>query len=272
MTRRKWDGSFAEAQYVETGNLVNDVIQNGGRLLHEPTVDGYTHEIVDRGTYISDDYYFPQKETGKKSHIHYEIRSTGSVLIDGNKVVTKIMEGRLTMRHGKQLSKNRSLDGTIIKEESDNKVQEGEMLHKLGEKFKSDKETLESEIEKVKDSIISDEDKREIIAQLEIAIEKLQEQYDQDVTAEEERLQQELMEQTESMQEAADEFDRQADDLRGVKMEAASTDMSSAAEAAEAKKQSFEQMKAEYVDKLNLQIEQANIQRRNIRKRRLSGR
>lgn len=35
------------------------------------------------------------------------------------------------MRHGKQLSKNRSLDGTIIKEESDNKVQEKEMLHSI---------------------------------------------------------------------------------------------------------------------------------------------
>ena len=70
MEKRKWDGSFNESQYVETGNIVHDIIENGGRILHESTVDGYTHEMVDRGAYISDDYYFPQRTLGKKPRIH----------------------------------------------------------------------------------------------------------------------------------------------------------------------------------------------------------
>lgn len=272
MTKRKWDGSFNESQYIETGNMVHDVIINDGRLLHEPTPDGYTHEIVDRGKYISDDYYFPQRTPGKKPHIHYEIRSTGDMLIDGKNITATITGGTTTMKHGRQLSRNRSLDGTILQKESHDQVQEGTKLHELGVKFESDKAKLEDEIEKVQNSKISDADKRKLIAQLNAAIVVLQEQYDRDVTAEEQRVQQELLVQIDSMQEAADELERQADNLRSVEMEASSTDASAAADAAEVQKRAFEQMKAEYVEKLNLQIEQAAIQQRKIRNRRLNGR
>ena len=68
-----------------------------------------------------------------------------------------------------------------------------------------------------------------------------------------------------------DEFTKQTDSLRGVKMEAASIDANSAADAGDTKKQEFEQMKAEYVEKLRLQMQQADIQQRNIRARRLRG-
>ena len=270
MSKQNWDGRFdsPECKYKYTGNIVNDVIENGGRILHEPTSDGFTHEITLRNGYISDDYYFPNPARSN-GHDHYELHSTGDIVINGKKITTG---GTSTMRHGRQLSRNKSLDGTILNKESGDQVQEGTKLHELGVKFESDKAKLEDEIEKVQNSKISDADKRKLIAQLNAAIEALQEQYDQDVTAEEERVQQELMGQIESMQEAADELERQADDLRSIKMEAASTDASAAADAAEAQKQAFEQMKAEYVEKLNLQIEQAAIQQRNIRNRRLSGR
>ena len=71
--------------------------------------------------------------------------------------------------------------------------------------------------------------------------------------------------------EAADEFEKQADSLKNVQMDVASKDTSAAAEAAEAKKKEFETMKSNYVEKLKLQMEQAETQRRNIRNRRLSG-
>lgn len=176
------------------------------------------------------------------------------------------------MRHGRQLSRNKSLDGTILRKESGDQVQEGDKLHELGTKFESDKGKLEAEIEKVQNSKISDADKRKLIAQLDNAIVALQEQYERDVTEEEQRIQEELMGQIESMQEAADELEHQATDLRAVKMEAAATDAAAAADAAEDQKRAFEEMKKEYVDKLNLQMEQAAIQQRNIRNRRLSGR
>ena len=85
------------------------------------------------------------------------------------------------------------------------------------------------------------------------------------------RSRKELEDQIESMQEAADEFEKQADSLKNVQMDVASKDTSAAAEAAEAKKKEFETMKSNYVEKLKLQMEQAETQRRNIRNRRLSG-
>lgn len=275
MKKSGWDGKFdsPECKYKYTGNIVNDVIENGGRILHEPTSDGYTHELTDRGEYISDDYYFPQRDPSKsRPHIHYEIRSTGELLVDGKTIVHTTESGGKTMIKGRQLSRNRSLDSTILKKESGDKVQEGDRLHELGSKFETDKGKLEDEIEKVKNSKISDADKRKLVAQLEGAIVALQEQYDREVAEEEERQQQELMGQIESMQEAADELERQSADLRALKMEAASTDAAAAADAADEQKRAFEEMKKEYVDKLNLQMQQAEIQRRNIRNRRLSGR
>lgn len=265
-----WDGNFKESKYVETGNMVNDVIENNGRILHEETSDGYTHEIVHRGNYISDDYYFPRREPGKKPHIHYEIRSNGMVLIDGKPIKTE--GGNCTMGYGRQLDRNHGLDAQSLKKESDVQLREGKKLHELGAKFESDKGKLEDEIEKVQNSKISDADKRKLVTQLKNAITKLQEQYDKDVSEEEKNVQEELESQFELMQEAADEMQKQADSLRKVQMDAASTDASAAADTAEAQKQVFENMKNEYLEKLNLQMEQAEMQRRNIRNRRLSGR
>lgn len=79
----KWDGNYADSKYTETGNIVGDVIENDGCLLHEPTSDGYTHEMKDRGGYVSDDYYFPN---GNGGHDHYEHRSTGEVLKNGKPI------------------------------------------------------------------------------------------------------------------------------------------------------------------------------------------
>ena len=74
------------------------------------------------------------------------------------------------------------------------------------------------------------------------------------------------------MQDAADEMEKQADSLREVHMEAASVDTSAAADAADEKKEEFENMKREYAEKLKLQMEQAQMQQRNIRNRRITGR
>ena len=268
MAKQKWDGNFNEAYWVDRENPVEELIENSGRILREPTSDGYTHDIVYRAGYVSEDYYFPNPAR-TNGHDHYELHSTGDIVINGKKITRG---GTGTMKHGRQLSRNKSLDGTILKKESGDQVDEGTKLHELGVKFESDKAKLEDEIDKVQNSKISETDKRKLIAQLNAAIEALQEQYDRDVTEEEERVQEELMGQIDSMQEAADELERQAADLRSIKMEAAATDASAAVDAADAQKQAFEQMKAEYVEKLNLQIEQAAIQQRNIRNRRLSGR
>lgn len=271
MGKCKWDGKFQDSMYTETGNMVNDVIENDGRLVHEPTVDGYTHEVVDRGQYISDDYYFPRRTPGKKPHIHYEIHSNGDIIIDGKKQEAGGSNHMSGIKHGRELSRNKGLDGTIIQKECDNHLSDLEGIHKLGEKFESDKQKLEAEIEKIQTSSISPSDKSRLISVLNAAIEKLKIQYDHEVAEEEAKLQKSMLEQIENLQNLADELNNQADSLRSVQMDAASTDASAAADVADSKKQAIEQMKAQYLEQLNLKIQAAKIQQRNILNRRRGG-
>lgn len=270
--KRIWNGEFSESKYTKTGNIVHDVIANGGRLVHEPTLDGYTHEIVDRGSYISDDYYFqrPSRDKKSKPYIHYELRSNGTVLIDG-KIVTVNIEGGKTNMLPESWN-NRSLDSTILQKESSDKIYEGKKLHELGLKFEADKIKLETEIMKVQNSKISANDKRKLIVALEKTVTLLQEQYEQDVTEEEQKVQKELNSHIDSMQEAADELELQSESLRNVEMEAAATDTLAAADEADAQKQVFENMKSDYLEKLQLQMEQAENQKRNILSKCLRGR
>ena len=94
----------------------------------------------------------------------------------------------MSMLHGRQRGKNRSLDGTIIRNESDNKLQEGTKLHELGKRFEADKAKLEKEITKVQNAKISEADKKNLIAELEGGIALLQEQYDKEVAEEEAKI------------------------------------------------------------------------------------
>lgn len=176
------------------------------------------------------------------------------------------------MKHGRQLGRNRSLDGTILQQEANDQVQEGINLNELGKKFESDKAKLEDKIKEVQNSRYSDVNKNKLITELENGIKKLQEQYDKEVAEKEQNVRKKLESQIESMQEAADEMERQADSLRNVHMDVTATDASAVADIAETQKQAFEDMKNKYVEKLKLQIEQAEIQKRIIRSRDLSRR
>lgn len=182
------------------------------------------------------------------------------------------MAKRNVFSRGMNLGRHSEVGYEELNKEAGDQISEGEKLEQLGEKFLSDKNKLEDQIEKVQAANISERDKSKLIAQLNAAIEALQEQYDEEVTEEERRVQEELQEQIEVMQETENELAEQVDSLRSVQMDAASTDASAAADAAEAQKQAYENMKNEYIQKLNLQMEQAEIQQRNIRNRRLSGR
>lgn len=274
MSKHKWDGSFSESQYVDTGNIVNDVIENGGRLLHEPTSDGYTHEIVDRGTYISDDYYFPQRIPGRKPHIHYEIRSSGGVFIDGKKIEPG---GSRTMKHMRMRNLSK-IEGTKIGvaglgNEADEKVKQGEQLDELGRDFLSDKARLEQQYEAIEsDDTLDRAHKISQLKALREAVVKLQEDYENKVTEKQEELQDELRALNEKAQQAEQALEKQIDSLRGVRMDAAATDTSAAAEAAEAERRKFQEWHAQNVEALNLRIEQHQSQRRNVLKNNLGGR
>lgn len=182
------------------------------------------------------------------------------------------MAMRRVLSKGMNLGRHGEVGYDELHKETGEKVAEGDRLHELGAKFEADKTKLEDAIERAQAANIKPKDKARMIAELNAAIDALQAQYDDDVAAEEARVQEEIEGQIEQMGQTIDELAEQADSLREITMDAASTDASAAADAADAKKQEFEQMKGEYTEKLRLQMEQAEMQRRNIRARRLSGR
>lgn len=184
----------------------------------------------------------------------------------------KNMVMRRVLSKGMNLGRYGEVGYDELHKETGEQVSEGDRLHELGAKFEEDKTKLEDAIDRVQTSNIKPEDKAKMIAELNAAIDALQAQYEDNVVAEEAKVQEEIEGQLDQMDQTIDELTDQADSLRDVTMDAASTDASAAADAADAKKQEFEQMKEEYTKKLRLQMEQAEMQRRNIRNRRLSGR
>lgn len=170
----------------------------------------------------------------------------------------------LILAHESSGWRNNSLDKDILRGAADCKVTEGFALDELGRKFVSDVDTLEAEIEKVRKSRISDEDKKYLIETLQNVFDLVQAEYEELVSAEEERVQQELEQQIELMQIVINEFDEQLDSLRKVTMEAASTDVSYAIKEAELGKQEFEKMQQEYAEQLSQQEERHKLRKSYI--------
>jgi len=183
---------------------------------------------------------------------------------DGNMVMRKVLHRRMN------IGKHEEIGYDELDSETGEQIIEGNLLHELGVKFNSDKKKLEDEIEKVKSSKISDKDKASIIIQLYEVIDMLQKQYENDVEAEEVRVQEKIKTKLEMMDEAVDELEQQVDSLKSVTMDVASTDARAATDEAESKKQEFIRMRSEYAEKLRLQMEQAEMMQRQIRARNLN--
>ena len=171
------------------------------------------------------------------------------------------------MARGFQKSKG-SLDGRVIKRNVERTKERDEGLHEEGEKFWRDKEALEEQYRIIEESSLSAEDKRktlEALKQLAITREK---DFEDKVEKEREKLQEEQKDKIEEYSSGIEELSEEADSLRGVKLEADSADASAAIAALDEKKAEFEQYKADAQEKLRLQIQQAEMQARNMRNKR----
>jgi uncharacterized protein YukE len=169
----------------------------------------------------------------------------------------------------KGVNLERQLDSAKIKSESDDLIEEGTALQELAERFNADKNKLEDEIEKVEKSPLSAEDKKRILEELKKAVQDLQAQYDREVAEKQKQVYEALEEEIQLMDDLTEELDKQATSLRDVNPEAASTDASAAADIADDQKKENEEMKEEYLGKLKLQKDQAEMMARQIRTRRL---
>ena len=167
----------------------------------------------------------------------------------------------------KGVNLERQLDSA--KSESDDLIEEGTALQELAERFNADKNKLEDEIEKVEKSPLSAEDKKRILEELKKAVQDLQAQYDREVAEKQKQVYEALEEEIQLIDDLTEELDKQATSLRDVNPEAASTDASAAADIADDQKKENEEMKEEYLGKLKLQKDQAEMMARQIRTRRL---
>ena len=158
-----------------------------------------------------------------------------------------------------------------LHKEAEEHIEEGNRLHELGERFEKDKVKLEDALDQIEASSIPAETKKAMRDRINSAIDELVAQYEKDVKEEEAQVHESLETLLEFINQTVDEYSKQADSLRGVTMDVASIDATSAADAGDAKKQELEQMKQEYVEELRLQMQQAEILERNIRARRMRG-
>ncbi len=271
---KKWrtDNKFSWDEQVNAGyNLVPTVIH--GNLSHTGLVSTsgsvFTYlEKRKQDLELNPESYCWDEQSAPSSISELRDRARHFSTQKGEKNMAK----RRVLSKGMNLGRHSEVGYDELHKETGEQVAEGNRIHKLGAKFEADKTKLEDSIERLQASSIKPEDKAKMIAELNAAIDALQAQYEDEVAAEQAKVQEEIEGQLEQMDQVIDELTEQADSLRDVTMDAASTDASAAADAADEKKQAFEQMKEEYAEKLRLQMEQAEMQRREILNRRLSGR
>lgn len=161
-----------------------------------------------------------------------------------------------------------SIDSRMIDASRKEIVESDKRLHELGEKFERDKEKLEAQIDKIMNSKISQGDKRSLLQELRKGVEQLQEQYDNEVAQEKEKLQENLKETIGEIEEGIGELEAEEDDMRNIETEASDTDASAGAEAAAMTRQKFENLKSEADSNLEEMLEKLQSQNERMHRSR----
>lgn len=142
-------------------------------------------------------------------------------------------------------------------------------LDDLGKKFLRDKAKLEEQFEIISNSDLAPQHKKDQLLALRIETMQLQEDYKRIVAEKQDLFHVEFLQEIAYFQKMAEALRQQEEQLRSIRLEAASVDTTSVANIAEDKKRAFEKVKMEYVEELNFQIEQAEHQRREIMRNRI---
>lgn len=172
----------------------------------------------------------------------------------------------------KKLSRGPHLDKNVLKREAEDLIPEYKELRERAIEFMQDKDNLEDAIQEIQNSRISAEDKSRIIATLNSTIDKLEKQFQQEVSEKENELNEAQQEIIDDMREEAEEFQKQSDDLRAIHFKQSVTDTTTAAEEADSQKRELNEMEQQEIERLRLQMEQQEQQRRYMQRRNISRR
>lgn len=137
-------------------------------------------------------------------------------------------------------------------------------LNELGKRFLQDKCALEERIEKLRSLQLPEMKKAGILAEAENMLQTLQEQYEKDLSAEQERLSRVAEDEQHEAAERACELQELSESLRDAKMEAANVDTRSVAEMTERERQELLTRHAETIQRMQRMQAEARLQRESI--------
>lgn len=158
-----------------------------------------------------------------------------------------------------------SLDSRSIGHHRENFEEKERTIYEEAEKFLRDKDILEQQFEDISESSLSTEDKRKTLEALKELVLMREKDFDEKVTKERERLQEEQQREIDDVTSGIEELSEEIDTFENTHLEADSVDASSVIETLKDKKSEFEVEKEKYKEQLRLQIQQAEIQARNMR-------
>lgn len=177
------------------------------------------------------------------------------------------------MTHGRQRSRN--LDGTILKKEATDLAAEHKRLDELGQGYLADKKKIEDEIEHVENANISAEDKAKLKKKLEVAMDTVVEQYSTEIEEAQHRIEEEMDSLLDEAEEAAKEKEHVSAAFGGGNGsdggDSGALNLSDAAEEARKQEQEFKEIYSNQAERIKLQMQQSELQRREMRKKQLGG-
>lgn len=154
----------------------------------------------------------------------------------------------------KRLTLSEKMNGTNYEDIMDKHLGESKKLKELGTKFESEKNALESRIEKIHGINVSEDKKAALINEIKAKITELQQQYDQDVTQEQQRIEQELDDDMDDMSDAISDLNAEEAEFKKMKMEAATdVDAASVGDSISKESQSLQQLQNETKQKMDEQ-------------------
>lgn len=152
------------------------------------------------------------------------------------------------------------------------KTSESERLKKAGAELVADKEKVENELDRIRTSTGDEEVKKRLEKYLTEEIEKVQRRYVQEIAEAQEKLHEEIQDVLQVVKDNLENLIKTQEQMDTLKKDAPSVDLSTAENEVESKKKDYEALHRESVQKLQLQMDSAARQQREMFRRRISGR
>lgn len=171
----------------------------------------------------------------------------------------------------KTLSKGPKLNINKLRAKAEDKVASLQEIRESAIALQKDRETIDRCISSLKDSNIDEEDLRIVNKYLDEGIEEKEKALN-DELEEWEKANEELQEVVKDIQQEENELDDQTTNLKNAELTTGEDNLKNAASEAEYKKRELNEAEKQYVEQLNLSIQQLECQMRDMRNKSICSR